>query len=58
MLICLITLVSIKHTFNIIKKVCRFNRAYMNSKTVKKFKIVKHYNRKTDRTKNNIFIEF
>ena len=30
----------------------------MNSEIVEEFMIVKHYNRKTDHTKNDIFVEF
>ena len=41
-----------------IRKVCCFNRAQINSETIEKFMIVKSYNRKTNRTKNNILIEF
>ena len=57
MFICSIISVSIKRIFSITKKVYRFNRAQMNLKTVEEFIIIKYYNRKTDRTKNNIFIE-
>ena len=52
-----ITLMNIKRTFNMIKKNYRSNRAQMNSEIVKEFIIVKHYNRKINRTKNNIFIK-
>ena len=52
-----ITLMNIKRTFNMIKKNYRSNRAQMNSEIVKEFIIVKHYNRKTDHTKNDIFVE-
>ena len=55
MLVCSITSVNIKRTFNIIEKICRFNRAQTNSETIKEFIIIKHYNRKIDCTKNNIF---
>ena len=56
-LVCSIASVSIKRTFNMIRKVCRFNRAQINSETVEEFMIVKHYNRKTDHTKNDILVE-
>ena len=56
-LVCLITSENIKYMFNIVKKVCRFDRAQINSKTVKEFIILKHYNPKTNRTKNNTFIK-
>ena len=49
----LITSVNIKRTCNMIKKVCCFNRAQMNLKTVENFIVVKHYNRKTDCTKKS-----
>ena len=52
-----ITSVNINRTFSMIKKVYRFDRAQMNSEIVKEFIIVKHYNRKTDHTKNDIFVE-
>ena len=57
-LVCSITSVNIKRTFNMIRKVCRFDRAQMNSKIVKEFMIFKHYNRKTDHTKNDILVKF
>ena len=57
-LVCSITSVSIKRTFSMIKKVCHFDRMQMNLKTVEEFMIIKHYNCKTDHTKNDIFVEF
>ena len=56
-LVCSIISVNIKRTFSIIRKVCCCDRAQMNSETVNEFMIVKYYNCKTNRTKNNSFIE-